>query len=250
MLLLLWAGWVAVFNAGTANGFGYFHQPEHNLLWPLVNGALFNAALFLAMVWCLVPRYLAKKRYAAFAMAVGTVALGYLVLKTLAERLIIVLDMPSLADISLFQLGLENVYTLIAFVILGVLYRVSRDWLTGSGPGHAITQNRPVEDAESILLKSGTRTHRMTIKDIQYVKSEGNYVVFDDGARRILTYMTMAQVMEKLPVSLFVRVHRSYIAGIAHIDVIEKNHLKVGSVEIPIGAKYRSECLSRIDQSF
>ncbi len=248
--LLLWTGWIAIFNSGTENGIGYFQQPDHNLFWPLLNGAVFNAALFMACVLWLIPKYLAQKRFAAFGLRLTVISIVYLVLKTLMERLIIFVGIPSLGDISLHQLTVENVYMLIAFIVMGGLYRFSRDWILGVTPSHSTAMNTRSESADSILIKSGSKMHRMAIRDIRYVKSEGNYVVFDDGARRILTYMTMDQVMQQLPGSWFARLHRSYIVAISHIDIIEKNQLKIGNTSIPIGAKYRDDFLERLDASF
>jgi DNA-binding LytR/AlgR family response regulator len=52
-----------------------------------------------------------------------------------------------------------------------------------------------------------------------------------------------------LPADLFVRIHNSWMVGIAHIDRIENNHVHCAEAVIPIGEKYREEFYRRIGTS-
>jgi len=99
---------------------------------------------------------------------------------------------------------------------------------------------------KTILIKSGTKFYRTRWGDIRYVKSAGNYVVFVTKEREILSLMTMRTAAELLPGSIFVRIHKSYIINIQHLDVIEEEQVRIGENRIPIGDAYRDEFLRTI----
>lgn len=94
--------------------------------------------------------------------------------------------------------------------------------------------------AEAVFVKCGTDFHRVTLGELQYVESAGNYVVFATPTRKLLALMTMAEVQELLGSRDFVRVHRSFIVGLRHLEVVEAEGLKLSGRHIPIGDKYRS----------
>ncbi|RYF98802.1 MAG: LytTR family transcriptional regulator [Chitinophagaceae bacterium] len=49
-----------------------------------------------------------------------------------------------------------------------------------------------------------------------------------------------------LPVGQFLRIHRSYIVGLAHFKFLEGNFLKVGNTDLPIGATYKDALLEKL----
>jgi DNA-binding LytR/AlgR family response regulator len=61
--------------------------------------------------------------------------------------------------------------------------------------------------------------------------------------------MSVAEALEVLPQPLFMRVHRSYIIGLDHIKVIQRQFATIGEVEIPIGDSYRDAFFRRVKYS-
>jgi len=55
----------------------------------------------------------------------------------------------------------------------------------------------------------------------------------------------MNEIMELLPSDVLVRIHKSYIVSVKHINVIEKCRVFINKVPIPIGITYH-EHFSRI----
>lgn len=93
-------------------------------------------------------------------------------------------------------------------------------------------------DSETIFIKSGTEQVRVSINDILYAESNSNYVQFILPDKKITSRLTMNEAIALLPASLFIRIHRSYIAAKKHITKIEKNNVWVNKTELPIGANY------------
>ncbi|QEC66778.1 response regulator transcription factor [Panacibacter ginsenosidivorans] len=97
---------------------------------------------------------------------------------------------------------------------------------------------------ETIFIKSGAEQVRVSINDILYVESNGNYVQFVLPGKKITSRLTMNEATMLLPGSLFIRIHRSYIAAKKHITKIEKNNVLVNKEELPIGANYVNDVMS------
>jgi DNA-binding LytR/AlgR family response regulator len=98
----------------------------------------------------------------------------------------------------------------------------------------------------SVLIKSGTKLYRTRWDDIRYVKGAGNYVTFVTKDREILSLLTMQNASDILPGSIFVRIHKSYIVNLQHLDVIEEGEVRIGEDRLPIGDAYRAGFLRAI----
>jgi two-component system LytT family response regulator len=99
---------------------------------------------------------------------------------------------------------------------------------------------------KSVLIKSGTKFYQTRWGDIRYVKGAGNYVTFVTKNREILSLMTMQNAADLLPGVIFVRIHKSYIVNIHHLDVVEESEVRIGETKIPIGDAYRADFLRAI----
>ncbi|HZY80623.1 MAG TPA: LytTR family DNA-binding domain-containing protein [Cyclobacteriaceae bacterium] len=94
---------------------------------------------------------------------------------------------------------------------------------------------------DSFFIKSGYEKIKVNINEILYVEGEGNYMVFVLKNKRILSRYTMSDVESLLPRSLFVRLHRSYIISLKHIDRADKRSVWIGETELPIGKSYQEQ---------
>jgi len=106
----------------------------------------------------------------------------------------------------------------------------------GAGGSHGAPD---VKTPESITVKSGTELLRIKVRDILFVQSAGNYVVFATKQGEVMTLMTMKEAGALLPADRFHRVHRGYIVGLKHVTRIARRHLSIRDRNIPIGDLYR-----------
>lgn len=102
-------------------------------------------------------------------------------------------------------------------------------------------------DKAHVLIKSGTQTFKVKLEDILYVEGAGNYMAFCTKGKKILSLLTMKEVLELLPADQFVRVHKSYIVSLHHLDVIERHQVTIAGKAIPIGLTYREQFLAKAD---
>lgn len=93
--------------------------------------------------------------------------------------------------------------------------------------------------ADSIFIKAGYEQIKITFNDLLYLEGAGNYMSFImvDG-RRIMSRLTISEVISLLPAEIFVRVHRSYIVNKTKVDRIERHQLHIGKNVIPVGGAF------------
>ena len=100
---------------------------------------------------------------------------------------------------------------------------------------------------QTIFIKSGSEFHQLPIQNIKYIESDGNYVTFHTTKRSILARYKISEVKELLPQQFFVRIQRSYIVAIKHIETVKKHCVVIDGIEIPISSKYREGFLLMIE---
>ena len=66
-----------------------------------------------------------------------------------------------------------------------------------------------------------------------------------------MTLMSMKKMINFLPLSSFMRVHRSYIVNLKKVDTIERNRIIFGKdVYIPISEQYKEAFQEFLDDNF
>ncbi len=95
------------------------------------------------------------------------------------------------------------------------------------------------EKKESIHIKSGNSLVNIKIKDVIYIQGVGNNVIFMTREKEIMSLLTMNDVLQILPSDLFFRIHKSFIVNFQHIDLIEKEQVKIKDTSLPIGEIFR-----------
>lgn len=114
-------------------------------------------------------------------------------------------------------------------------------------PEKAVINNieRQVEsqEEESIVVKSGYKFYRISYNDLLYIEGQREYVTFHNTKQRITTLASLKDLEEKLPSSRFIRVHKSYIVSIKHIELIDKNILHISGQKLPVGGSYKDRLM-------
>lgn len=95
------------------------------------------------------------------------------------------------------------------------------------------------QQADYFMIKVEYSTVKVEFKNILYIEGLKDYVKIYAGSRPLLTKSTMKNIEEKLPSDQFIRIHKSFIVSIAHIQVIENNRIVMGEKRLPIGDQYK-----------
>lgn len=93
-------------------------------------------------------------------------------------------------------------------------------------------------ELSSIYVKVNYEMMKINLKEIDLIEALDDYIKIHIKPYPVLTLMTLKGVLEKLPESLFARVHRSYIIPLHKVEKFSKNKVQVAGKEIPIGSSY------------
>jgi DNA-binding LytR/AlgR family response regulator len=108
----------------------------------------------------------------------------------------------------------------------------------------------PAASADYIFLKVEYQLVKVMLKDITHIEAYKDYVKVHLTSKNhpLLSLTSMKNMEELLPKDRFMRVHRSFIVSLDHIDSISKNVIHVGTQQIAVGDLYKeqfSEFVSR-----
>ncbi len=94
-----------------------------------------------------------------------------------------------------------------------------------------------------LFVKDGYDLVRISIENLLFVESEGNYLTFKESDKKTVTRMTMTEAIEMLPKSDFFRVHKSFVINLNHVKKIERHQVWVDTEAVPIAANYRDDLM-------
>ncbi len=84
--------------------------------------------------------------------------------------------------------------------------------------------------------------------DVICLSTEGNYTrIFLADKTFYMVRSTLSGALKKLPPGIFIKIHRSFVASVFHIDSIYKDHLLVGDEPIPIAKQYYKSLIDRLN---
>jgi len=95
------------------------------------------------------------------------------------------------------------------------------------------------EPLKYILVKDGHRLIKVALQDILYIKGLKDYVQIVTPNKKIVSLQTLKELSGNLPGDKFSRAHNSYIVGLEHINLVEKNRIVIEGEKIPIGPTFR-----------
>lgn len=97
-----------------------------------------------------------------------------------------------------------------------------------------------------LSVKSGKRIYQITVDDIRFIETCGDYVTIFCADKKLLVHGTLKSWEEKLKGSNFLKVHRTTIANLQKIDHLEGSLIQIGEHKIPVSEQYKEELLERL----
>ncbi|MEQ8628899.1 response regulator [Ekhidna sp.] len=97
-----------------------------------------------------------------------------------------------------------------------------------------------------LFVKVKNRLEKLKFEDIRYIEANDIYSILMTSQNSYILSYSLKTLEEKLPASRFMRVHRSYIVNVEHIQAIEDNYIQIADKSIPIGKTYREDLMKRL----
>ncbi|UZR95422.1 LytR/AlgR family response regulator transcription factor [Chondrinema litorale] len=99
---------------------------------------------------------------------------------------------------------------------------------------------------QSFYVKVDSLLVKIDFTEILWIEAFGDYVKIFTDQKMFLVYTTLRTVEDKLPSTVFMRVHRSYIIRIDKIENIDQGNLQVKNKIIPVSNTYKPKLMDRI----
>lgn len=91
------------------------------------------------------------------------------------------------------------------------------------------------------------RLIKIDIPSIYLVEAKGDYIHIKTETKNYTVHSTLKKIHDKLPDSLFLKIHRSYIINVDKIIDIEDNSVLIKKDVIPVSRSNRPELMKRLN---
>jgi DNA-binding LytR/AlgR family response regulator len=99
---------------------------------------------------------------------------------------------------------------------------------------------------KNIFIRADFNLVKIPLADILYIEGLADYLqIYIRDRKTIVARMPMKDMMEKLPSTDFIRVHRSFILPFSKIESVRGTTIFIGDQEFPIGRTYIDEFFNR-----
>jgi DNA-binding LytR/AlgR family response regulator len=110
----------------------------------------------------------------------------------------------------------------------------------------AVTSSQPSDEA--IFIKVQKRLLRIAYPDIFYIEGFGDYIKVVTANTVHTSYSTLNKIAELLPEQQFMRIHKSFIINLRHIQFVEGNLVRILDKELPLGVTYKEALYKKLGQ--
>lgn len=237
LVLPWWAfvfyAWIILINAGI-----YLLQRCVLIDRFLVKGriGIYVILSVLALVVGLGLQYLAHAVFGQFEIGGGITANEYLGLNATIAQLTLMAVLQLVTTFIALAVGMSDEWRLAAFRYHEAEKNnrtLERNVEQLQGQVDALKKSAPRKD--SISVKIDLLQRKLSLDDILFVKSDGDYVVFhltDGSAPMVL--MTLKALEKQLPYDRFCRIHRSYLVNIDQVEGLKGGKVLVGGEPLPL----------------
>ncbi|QHS57449.1 response regulator transcription factor [Mucilaginibacter sp. 14171R-50] len=85
-----------------------------------------------------------------------------------------------------------------------------------------------------LYVKCNQRFQKILVNDILFIEAMLNYVTIVTTSGKYIVYSSLKAIWGSLPPQQFIRIHKSYLAGVAHITAISSGHVHIREHALPV----------------
>ena len=98
-----------------------------------------------------------------------------------------------------------------------------------------------------LFIRANYKLHKIDFNEIVMIESLDDYIrIYLENNENIVARHSLKELLTKLPESLFVRIHRSYIIPFKKIKSIGNSTLQIRTFVLPIGESYKDALIKLI----
>ena len=104
-----------------------------------------------------------------------------------------------------------------------------------------------IQSKDYFFIKTDTRIVKFMFSEISAIEAQGEYVRIIASDKKVMSLVSLTNVANVLPDD-FIRIHRSYIINMRHIDEVKTNEVIIGKEIYPISRNYRSTFFDKLNE--
>ncbi|UAB84448.1 response regulator transcription factor [Zunongwangia sp. SCSIO 43204] len=105
----------------------------------------------------------------------------------------------------------------------------------------------PKDSGNDLYVNIDRRLIKIDIPTIYLIEARGDYILIKTSGKNYTVHSTMKKIEDKLPDSLFLKIHRSFIINVDKIIDIEDNSVLIEKDVIPVSRSNRPELMKRLN---
>ena len=109
-----------------------------------------------------------------------------------------------------------------------------------------VNEEHPFILIDRIFVRYNGRMIKIILMDIMYIEADRNYSRIFTSQKEFVLSVTLKYIEEKLKVPFFMRIHRSYLVNMMHIDQVLESNVMIGNKAIPLGTGMREKLMQRM----
>lgn len=101
----------------------------------------------------------------------------------------------------------------------------------------------------SFFIKKNKKLIKILLRNIKWIQSAGNYSYIVTKNKKFVIKISLARIMRRLPNSMFMRIHRSYVINKDSVNDLNvpENIVHIDGTSIPVGRSFKAKLLDHID---
>jgi len=104
---------------------------------------------------------------------------------------------------------------------------------------------------EYLFVKKKYQFEKVRIHDIQWIKSEGNYLeMYCNNEKKYIIRSSFSELFNHISLKSLLQVHKSYAVNFDYIDTVKPNEIVINKTAIPIGKIYRKNIRKKLNIVF
>ena len=117
---------------------------------------------------------------------------------------------------------------------------------TGINNESTADDEQPFILSDRIFVRYKEKMIKIMLADILYMEADRNYSRIFTSSREYILSVSLKNIEEKMSMQLFMRIHRSYLINITHVEEVFENHVMIEKKSVPIGVGMREQLMQRI----
>ncbi|SDS51021.1 DNA-binding response regulator, LytR/AlgR family [Formosa sp. Hel1_31_208] len=109
-------------------------------------------------------------------------------------------------------------------------------------------QTANTNNSDFMFVRSERKMIKIDYNTIIYIESYSDYLKIHLQDSIIITRETISATEAKLPKQQFLRIHRSFIIALAHIQSFTHEHITINDIALPMSRSYKKEVLAHLEK--